>query len=155
MNAAGEWMMKELDFFVPGIPQTAGSKRVFLNKKTGKPIVTDDCKRGKDWRATVQHFALAATINKTLLEGAIQCDMSFVLLRPKGHYGTGKRKRTLKPSAPMHPTKRPDRGKLARAVEDALTGVIWRDDAQVVCGDIVKRYGEQPGVHISIKELIK
>ena len=38
----------EITFFVSGKPQTAGSKRVFLNRKTGRPIMTDDNKRGKD-----------------------------------------------------------------------------------------------------------
>jgi Holliday junction resolvase RusA-like endonuclease len=44
----------------------------------------------------------------------------------------------------------PDLDKLVRAILDSLTGVVWRDDAQVV--DIVARkvYAETPGVDIAI-----
>jgi len=40
--------------------------------------------------------------------------------------------------------------KLARAVEDALTGVIWADDAQIVDEVIRKRYG-RPCLQIWIR----
>jgi Holliday junction resolvase RusA-like endonuclease len=52
--------------------------------------------------------------------------------RPRSHYG----KRGLLPSAPRHMVTKPDLDKLIRAALDALTGIIWRDDAQVV------RFGE-------------
>ena len=38
----------------------------------------------------------------------------------------------LTPSAPKYKTSKPDVGKTARAVEDALTGIAWVDDSQVV-----------------------
>jgi Holliday junction resolvase RusA-like endonuclease len=44
----------------------------------------------------------------------------------------------------------PDLDKLIRAILDALTGVVWRDDGQVV--DIVasKVYADTPGVDVVI-----
>jgi Holliday junction resolvase RusA-like endonuclease len=33
--------------------------------------------------------------------------------------------------------------KLARAVEDALTGVLWRDDAQIAIEQLSKHYAER------------
>jgi hypothetical protein len=51
------------------------------------------------------------------------CVMSLVFVkpRPKAHYGTGRNAEVLKDSAPAAPGVKPDTGKLARAVEDALT----------------------------------
>jgi hypothetical protein len=51
---------------------------------------------------------------------------------------------------------RPDLLKVARAVEDSLSGVAFADDAAIVVEHLVKRYldvdaGEQIGVHISIE----
>ena len=35
---------QEISFWVPGIPKPAGSKRGFVNRKTGGVIITDACK---------------------------------------------------------------------------------------------------------------
>jgi Holliday junction resolvase RusA-like endonuclease len=43
--------------------------------------------------------------------------------------------------------------KLARAVEDALTGVVWRDDAEIVAEGLAKLYGTPERVEISITEV--
>jgi Holliday junction resolvase RusA-like endonuclease len=48
-----------------------------------------------------------------------------------------------------YPTTKPDLDKLARAVLDALTGVYYLDDAQVVSLDLQKAYTHgAPGVYI-------
>ena len=64
----------------------------------------------------------------------------------RSHY-TGKG--ALKASAPVAPGK-PDLDKLARAVGDALTGVAYRDDAQITRWHLQKRYGEQAGTEITV-----
>ena len=44
--------------------------------------------------------------------------------------------------------------KLIRAVEDALTGIVWRDDAQVAVQKVAKVYGDEPqGAVITIEEI--
>jgi len=48
------------------------------------------------------------------------------------------------------PFKRPDIDKLARAVLDALTGVAYEDDEQVVKLVASKEYTDNPGVTIKI-----
>jgi Holliday junction resolvase RusA-like endonuclease len=42
----------------------------------------------------------------------------------------------------MHPTVKPDLTKLLRAVEDALTGVVWRDDSQIIHQVVNKEYAD-------------
>ena len=41
--------------------------------------------------------------------------------------------------------------KLARAVEDAMSGVVYRDDAQVVTEVLRKRYGEPARAEVAIR----
>lgn len=48
------------------------------------------------------------------------------------------------------PAVRPDRDKLERFVMDALEGVVWKNDAQIISGWVEKRYGKRPGVHIVV-----
>lgn len=71
--------------------------------------------------------------------GPIRLFVAFHIRRPKAHYTT---KGAVKPSAPAHPTIKPDLTKLLRAVEDALTGVVWRDDSQIICQAASKDYAE-------------
>ena len=49
--------------------------------------------------------------------------------------------------------KKPDVLKLARSTEDALTGLIWMDDAQVWEMQILKRYSEGLGADITVETL--
>lgn len=57
-------------------------------------------------------------------------------------YGSGRNARVLKDSAPAYPVAAPDATKLWRGFEDALTGVLWHDDARVVGQVIGEDYVE-------------
>jgi crossover junction endodeoxyribonuclease RusA len=142
--------MNAIEFFVPGVPATAGSKRAFYNKHTGKAMIVDTC-NNKPWRGTVQVFAQQA-YSGPLLDGPLRVSLEFQMPRPKGHYRTGKRSNELKDNAPKYHTSKPDVLKMARLVEDALTGVIWKDDSLICVECLSKEYSEEPGVTIRISE---
>ena len=135
---------------IGGKPATAGSKRAFHSKKTGKTWITDDCTRGKEWRATVRAAAVEQRLTAELYRGPILLLVRFHLARPKSHYRTGKNAGSLKDSAPAFPTTKPDTTKLLRAIEDALTGIIWEDDAQVVFQIVSKAYASLPGATVRV-----
>lgn len=144
-----------IEFFVPGIPRPGGSKRAFVNKKTGKAILTEDGRHTKTWRADVKAAAERA-YDGPLLAGPIRFDVRFLMPRPKYHYRTGRHAGDLKPSAPIWPITKPDRTKMLRSTEDALKGLIWRDDAQVVTGLPEKAYANhRPGAEIHITPLFE
>ena len=50
----------------------------------------------------------------------------------------------------IRPTKRPDADNIAKIVADALNGVAWHDDAQVVSMAVSKVYGETPEVRVCL-----
>lgn len=148
--------MSSIEFFVPGLAKTAGSKKaipMFSGQGPGRTfvrslVVDDTGAAGKNWRAVVQLFAKQALPPNFLLRCPINLHLTFRQVRPKSHWG----KKGLKASAPALPTTRPDVLKLARAVEDALTGIVWVDDAQICTETLWKRYGENPGVMVCISE---
>src|SRR5579859_2477883 len=144
-------MPEPLTFTVYGRPAPAGSKRVLPagGRAGGRPIVVDDSKRSRPWKQQIAEIALAVMAGRPLLDGPLDLQLVFYLRRPRGHFGA----RGLKPSAPARPTVKPDVLKLARAVEDALTGQLWRDDAQVVVELLEKVYGEPERVEITVAEL--
>lgn len=139
-----------LSFTVYGKPQPAGSKRAFAVKRDGKPTgqiaVADANPKAKGWQQEVAAVAIEMRVGLDgegyePLAGPIACEMTFYVARPKGHYGTGRNAARLKDSAPPFPIVKPDSLKLARGTEDALTGIVYRDDAQVVRLVVEKRYG--------------
>lgn len=140
---------RRLELIVYGQPAPAGSKRGFYNQPARRVILTDDSKQSRPWKAQVADKAAAEMNGRELLDGPLAVTFKFVRPRPASHTG----KRGLKPSAPTHPTTRPDVLKLARAVEDALTGIVWRDDAQIVLEVLTKAYGSPARVDITVERL--
>jgi Holliday junction resolvase RusA-like endonuclease len=127
---------------VYGRPQPAGSKRAFVNHRTGRVHIVDAAKGTKPWQQQMAGAALEACGGEPLLlDGPLILDAKFFLRRPQGHFRTGRNAHLLRDGAAAYPTGRPDVTKLLRAVEDALTTVVWRDDAQVVYQLASKHYG--------------
>jgi Holliday junction resolvase RusA-like endonuclease len=85
-----------------------------------------------------------------LFSGAIDFSCHFWLPRPKHHYGKGG---FLLPSAPYYHIIKPDTLKLARAVEDALTGVVWTDDSIIVREHLSKDYATRHNVAGALIEI--
>lgn len=128
-------------FTVFGRAQQRGSKQASLIpkrgggwvEKNGRPMVVarDMNKKSKDWMQEVKYAAVSELGQIPLLAGPIELTAEFYFSRPKSHYGTGKNATRLKASAPVIHAQSPDLAKLLRSLEDALTGVAWRDDKQV------------------------
>ncbi len=137
-----------IEFFVPGIAKTAGSKRAFI--RGTRAVVVEDCKKSKNWQGQVALFA-SKEFAGPLLTGPLSVTFVFFRLRPKGHFGTGRNSGALKDWVPIAPTGKPDVLKLARAAEDALSGVVYVDDAQIVDEHLYDRYGAVPGLAVSIQ----
>lgn len=156
----------DLSFTVLGKPQPAGSKRAFAIRKGGVPTgqiaVTDANKHAKSWQREVRDAAIDAIVATTdcdydyfqPLAGPVNLSLTFYVQRPKGHYGTGRNADKLKDSAPSLPTTKPDALKLARGTEDALTGIVYRDDSQVVDLRVRKLYGVPERCEIRVFEYI-
>lgn len=140
-------------FVVYGHPAPAGSKRGFVNRRTGRVIVTDDSVRSRPWKAQVADAAAEAMNGTGLLRGPLALEVTFYLPRPKGHYRTGRNVGLLRGGAPLYPAVKPDATKLLRAIEDACTGVVWNDDAQVVNQWVRKLYGEPARCEVRVQQL--
>lgn len=144
----GDVVGSVIDFTVFGKPQPAGSKRAFV--VNGKAVITDANKNAKPWKQEVKACAAEAMAGHGLLDGPLGLTAVFYLARPKGHYRTGKHSNEVKPNAPVFPSVKPDSTKLVRGLEDACTGIVWRDDAQVVAQTVLKRYGDPERVEVTV-----
>lgn len=142
-------MKRVLSLTVHGTPQPAGSKRAFV--RGGHASVVDANPKAKGWKGQVAQVAGEAWAGKPLLTGPLCVAMAFVRVRPKGHHG--KSGLNAKGRRTPYPIAKPDVLKLARAVEDALTGVVWKDDAQIVDELLKKEWGKTEFVAVEVWDL--
>lgn len=133
-----------LDFVVHGEPAPQGSKNQFGGESNP---------RTRPWRAAVSAEAAVAMRDRALLDEPVQVKVEFLFTRPKAHYGTGKNAAVLKGGAPEYVSRAPDLDKLARAILDALTGIVFRDDAQVAHLNVWKRYGSSAQARVQVAPL--
>lgn len=172
-----------VEFFVPGTPATQGSKKTFLHptlakclkspeeakrlpelladpdlaRKMRRAIVVDDNKDMVTWRFVVASAACQAWLPDSPLQtGPILVEFEYILARPKAHFGSGANAEKLKASAPTWSEVIPDVAKFTRCMEDALTGMLWRNDSQIAVEVLGKRYAaphEIPGVYVRAYQL--
>jgi len=101
------------------------------------------------WRQLVRQ-ALASHATRDREEAAVAVDLAVRIPRAKAHYST--KPLSLRPSAPSAHIIKPDIDNLAKAILDE-TGVIIKDDKQIVALTVTKRYiepGEKGGARIRI-----
>lgn len=142
-----------ITFSVYGEPRPAGSKRAFAFRRKDGSLganVTDDCAKTKPWQAEVKAAAMEA-YSGSPFDCPLELRLTFLVPRPGYHF---RKNGTLKPGyVNVKPTKKPDLLKLARAVEDAMSKVIYRDDALIVEESLAKIYAERPGVIVTLTPL--
>jgi crossover junction endodeoxyribonuclease RusA len=125
-----------------------GSKR-----HLGNGVLVESSKRVKPFRTDVQGVAIEATPVDWDLGLEYHLRVDFLFLRPKSHFTS---KGALTKAAPLFPTGRQigDTDKLIRSVCDALTGITWYDDSQVVDITAKKRFASRDQVIVTIKPVI-
>lgn len=150
--------VRELAFTVVGLPQAKGSTRSFVvtPKGGGKPraVTTGDNPKTKGWQQMIANCAsieLLRAVNREnrFLTEPVTIEVDFYLPRPQTLLTKSKA------AIDVPHTKKPDLDKLARSCKDALTGVVWTDDAQVTHLIARKHYcaaGTFPRAIIRVRE---
>lgn len=137
---------------VRGIPQAQGTARAFV--AGGKARIATDSNRPTSpigaWRQAVNAEARRVYGEEPASRSAIRVEAELTWPRPLAHYRAAKPERGLRPDAPAWKTSKPDPDKCARALLDALMGVVFVDDSQVVELVIRKVFGDAPGAVIAI-----
>lgn len=124
-----------LSLSVIGTPYPQGSKRLVQGR------MVEASHQVRPWRTKIAAAAraeLADTLMPAFPAGEpVAMRLAFHMPRPKAHYRPNGE---LRDTAPTWNDKRPDVDKLMRAVCDALTGIWWADDSQIVHATVAKRY---------------
>ena len=135
--------MKTLHIIIPGKPIAKRRPR-FSRRGTYSD-------QGEEKRRFQQYAFMQIPKNHT--RAALSVKYTFFMPRPISHYGSGKNNGTLRKSAPKYHTKKPDLDNLEKFASDCLTGLVWKDDSQIVRSITEKRYSKDPRTEIRITEL--
>jgi len=136
---------------IKGIPIAQGS---LVSNGIGRGLRHSNEPKLKPWRYTVVQAINSNRPKDWDPSLPLSITATFRFERPQSHFGTGKNRGSLKPSAPIHHHVKPDLDKLTRAIGDAIeaSGLV-RGDQQIASWNIAKRYvvnDETPGVLLTL-----
>jgi Holliday junction resolvase RusA-like endonuclease len=135
-----------ITFSVEGIPVAKGRPRF---KRVGNFVQTYTPNKTATWEEIVRQAAKNAMGTTDLLETPVTMALYFRLPMPQS-WSKKRKEGALK--GLEAPTKKPDWDNLGKAVSDALNGVIFKDDSQIVSAHVRKIYSAVPGVDIYVSE---
>jgi Holliday junction resolvase RusA-like endonuclease len=131
-----------MQVWIPGTPIPKGS---MIQGRYGG--IHDGNKKVGPWRDCIA-AACTQVITDPPMQDPLAMKCRFVFKRPRSHFGTGRNSGKVRLSARRTPG-RPDIDKLARTVMDALTGILYIDDSQVVTLVCSKEYGSASGLDLT------
>jgi len=135
-------------FTVYGVPvaQARAGRRHFIAGGRACSQAYDPGK-SKSWKQDVKAQVIAQMVADkrgamlaAVHKGPVVLDLFFYMPRP-----------VSLPQKYRHHIKKPDRDNLEKSVKDALKGILWKDDSQVVDGRTRKVYGDRVCVVIAVR----
>jgi|SRR6267154_4473911 len=126
-------------------PEPQGSMKAFIPKGWNRAIITSDNKDLKSYRQEVSKAAIAERQKIGFYEVMfvkhvpVVANFKFYFAKPE----------SVSKKRSSHVV-RPDLSKLIRATEDALTGIVYTDDAQIVSIQAEKFYGLPERVEVTV-----
>lgn len=126
-------MSDSLQIVVEGPPKAKGRPR-FGKGRVYTPKATKAAEWDMGWHAGV------AMVGRQVFDGPLAVQIHAWVKKPK----KGKHE---------HPIVKPDADNLAKLVCDALNGIVWHDDKQIVDLQVIKNYSLDPRTVINVRSL--
>ena len=127
---------------IPGVPVPQGRPKF---ARRGNFVTTYDPDKSRKWKAHVKEHAEGQVTELFASEIPLHISAMFYMPGPKS-VSVAKR--------PFH-TVKPDVDNLVKGLTDALTGICWVDDAQIVEIRACKEYSENPQTVLTVEAYVK
>jgi Holliday junction resolvase RusA-like endonuclease len=131
-------------FTVPGHPRGKGRPRTAVIGGHAR-VFTDSKTRAEE--GAIRVIAAAAMQGRLPYEGPIVLRLCAYQQIPPSW---SNRKRAAAEAGQVVPVGQPDLDNFVK-MTDALNGIVWRDDSQVVSAIVHKRYSERPRLSLDIR----
>lgn len=131
-----------MTFIIPGTPVAKGRPRMgrFGTYTPEKTVA---------YESLVQLAYMQRCENKRL-EGPLRAEVRLYFPIPKSETKGNARKMS---SGEIRPAKRPDLDNCLKAIFDALNGIAYDDDSQIVSVTCEKYYGKEPRAVVGVEEM--
>ena len=136
---------RRIAFSVPGHWVTERKRK----QGTGKFTRLVDEPDRKDFKAKVSLFAASAMTGSDPLAGPLRMRVEFLRPRP----ASWPKRPTQACPWPEYPYRKPDVDNMVKIASDALSGIVWHDDAQVCERTERKAWADRWEVVITVEEL--
>lgn len=134
-----------IEFTVLGEPVSQGRPRATTINGRARMYDPDKSRDYKNYlRLVASEYA-----PKTPLEGPLIVRMDVYRPIPKSF---SKKKMDKAEAGEIRPITKPDGSNYLKGIEDALNGLIWKDDSQIIEATIGKWYSQKPRIKIQIQE---
>jgi len=134
-------IVREVSFHIDASPIGKGRPR-FGGGRTYTPEKT------RNAETEIHLYALSAMRGQALMEGPVRLHIVGLVEMPASW---SKKKRAEKNGRPH--TQKPDASNVAKLVEDALNGAVYRDDAQVYDLRCLLYWGKRGRIGITVTEI--
>lgn len=135
-------------FFVPGMPVGKGRPRA--TNIGGKARMYTPAKTAS-YESLVAWAAHDAMAGRAALDGPVVLELQVAMPVPSS-WSRRARAAALADLAP--PTRKPDIDNVIKIICDAVNGIVWGDDVQVVDCQLTRRYRETPGVRVMVARYV-
>ncbi len=139
--------MIQVQYSVPGEPRGKGRPRF---AKRGNFVKTYTDAKTASYEDQIRFYALKAMGDSKVIEGAVRVFVSIRMAVPKS-YSAKRREACL--NGFDKPLKKPDWDNVAKSICDAMNGVIYVDDTQIVEAHVTKQYAAQSEVIVLVQEV--
>jgi len=136
-----------IEFEVPGQPVGKGRPRI---GKVGAHARMFTPAKTASYEGMVALAAHRAMSGAALIEGPCTVRMRIECQIPASW--SAKKQRSAA-AGEIFPTTKPDVDNVVKAIFDAINGVVWKDDVQVVDLALTKRYSLAPGVLVTVEPI--
>ena len=134
-------------FEVPGDPHGKGRPKF---ARRGNFVQTYTDKKTASYEDLVRFHANIAMVDLAPLESAVAVYIYIKLAVPKSY---SKKRTEACLSGLERPTKKPDWDNVAKSICDAMNGIVYMDDTQIVDAHVTKVYAANAGVEVGVKEI--
>lgn len=134
---------------IPGEPVAQGRPRISTQ---GGHVRAYDPAKSRDYKQYIRMAATQQVGTTPPLEGALALGMCVYRAIPKSF---SKRRREAAERGEVRPITKPDLDNYVKAAKDALKGIVWQDDSQIVAyvEPFGKFYSERPRIEITVTQI--
>jgi Holliday junction resolvase RusA-like endonuclease len=139
--------LRSLSIHVPG--DIRGKGRPRFSRRGARPRTYTEAKT-----VSAETWVKACAIDQVgqpMLLGALAVEARIVVQVPQSW---AKKRKLAALAGQERPTGKPDADNTLKLLADALNGIVWKDDAQIVDVRVTKQYGDEPGAWLSVFQIL-